>query len=500
MLAFFPTFIRKPEGWGMLGARIVRILVCSLTLTALMAFSALCCGASAAISHPFIESITQANGKPLVQPWGMSFDSSGNLYVADPQSRVVDKFSSANAYLSQIGTFPEKFVRDVAVDDATGVVYATESGAEQVYVYKPNGSGGYELKQKVKTGGYMYISVDNSSGPRKNDVYVFETEIKVRVFETNASGELITTPPIPELTPPPGGFSLLGYPYEHQGIFGNGALTVDAGSGKAYVAEPPHKAVSEYGPEGTFQTKLTGTETPAGSFEPTGVAVDQANGDLFVLDTAHKVLDEFSSTGAYVGQITGPSGSEGFSTPLGVAVQNFAGPTQGDIYVSDGGNIDVFGPAAAATVESPLAVAKAGTGKGAVTGSGVNCGGTCTAEVEEGTQVSLTATPEAGSEFVGWSGEQCAGSTNAECKFTMPGHEVDVTAEFKLEEAAHPKFAVNLAKTGTGDVIGSGLSCGLTCTAEVEEGSQATLIATPEAGSEFVEWSGEECAGSTSTE
>ena len=69
------------------------------------------------------------------------------------------------------------------------------------------------------------------------------------------------------------------------------------------------------------------------------------------------------------------------------------------------------------TVQSPppvthtLSVTKSGGGSGAVSSSpaGIDCGGTCSHAYDDGTSVTLTATPAAGSTFAGWSGGGCAG-------------------------------------------------------------------------------------------
>ena len=69
-----------------------------------------------------------------------------------------------------------------------------------------------------------------------------------------------------------------------------------------------------------------------------------------------------------------------------------------------------------------LAVVRAGNGTGTVTSSpaGINCGATCNASFLQGTVVTLTATPAAGSLFAGWSGA-CTGTGS--CQFTMSsGH------------------------------------------------------------------------------
>ena len=71
--------------------------------------------------------------------------------------------------------------------------------------------------------------------------------------------------------------------------------------------------------------------------------------------------------------------------------------------------------AATLTVNSAaqtLTVSKVGTGAGSVASSpaGIACGATCAASFAYGTNVTLAATPAAGSSFAGWSGSGCAGT------------------------------------------------------------------------------------------
>jgi C1A family cysteine protease len=140
-----------------------------------------------------------------------------------------------------------------------------------------------------------------------------------------------------------------------------------------------------------------------------------------------------------------------------------------------------------------LSVVKAGTGTGLVISSpsGINCGTSCSATYSSGTQVTLTATPDSGTTFAGWSGP-CTGT--ATCTVTMDAAR-SVTATFNTAGILYP-LSVSMSGTGTGRItsIPSGIDCGSTCTGKFASGAQVTLTATPDAGSTFVGWGGS-CTG-----
>jgi len=83
-----------------------------------------------------------------------------------------------------------------------------------------------------------------------------------------------------------------------------------------------------------------------------------------------------------------------------------------------------------------LTVYKVGQGSGTVTSmpAGIDCGSGagCTANFVLGTQVSLTAVPDAGSVFVGWSAN-CTPDNQPTCSLTMPNNET-VGAIFNLQQ------------------------------------------------------------------
>jgi subtilisin family serine protease len=83
----------------------------------------------------------------------------------------------------------------------------------------------------------------------------------------------------------------------------------------------------------------------------------------------------------------------------------------------------------------PLTVARSGAGSGLVTSTGgaIDCGPDCSTVVDDGTAITLQATPSQGSRFLGWSGA-CAGSA-AGCTVTVTDA-TSVGAEFDLAACA----------------------------------------------------------------
>jgi CSLREA domain-containing protein len=147
-------------------------------------------------------------------------------------------------------------------------------------------------------------------------------------------------------------------------------------------------------------------------------------------------------------------------------------------------------------IQRTLTVSKAGTGSGSITSSpgAISCGATCSASYDDGTSVTLTATPATGSTFTGWSGD-CTGTGT--CTLTMSAAH-SATATFTADVVAPPKHSLTVSKAGTGSgtVTSSpgAVSCGATCSASYDDGTSVTLTATPATGSTFTGWSGD-CSG-----
>lgn len=115
-------------------------------------------------------------------------------------------------------------------------------------------------------------------------------------------------------------------------------------------------------------------------------------------------------------------------------------------------------------------------------------GGTVTpdgGEYVEGTVVTLTATPAAGYQFVGWSGD--ASGTSLTTTVTMDANK-SVTATFA--EVIPDEYTLTVNVVGNGSVDPNG--------GTYVSGTQITLTATPDADNQFVGWSGDASGTSSS--
>jgi uncharacterized repeat protein (TIGR02543 family) len=154
------------------------------------------------------------------------------------------------------------------------------------------------------------------------------------------------------------------------------------------------------------------------------------------------------------------------------------------------------------TDENRLTVTKTGNGRGTLRAKqkgedwNIVCKSDCTEASEIyplDSQVILTARPEKGFIFNGWSGD-CSG-TETRLTFTMNGAK-NCTAQFEPDTSNSALLTVNTDGTGQGSVISTDgyINCGLDCSEFYRLDKRVTLEATPNADNLFLGWSGN-CSG-----
>jgi hypothetical protein len=102
-----------------------------------------------------------------------------------------------------------------------------------------------------------------------------------------------------------------------------------------------------------------------------------------------------------------------------------------------------------------LDAAKSGSGSGTITSSpvGISCGNDCSEVLFQGSVITLTAQPDLGSLFAGWSGGGCSGTSVCVVSITT---NVTVTAMFNIVNVS-PKLSTDRGTIGTQlTITGSG--------------------------------------------
>ncbi len=205
----------------------------------------------------------------------------------------------------------------------------------------------------------------------------------------------------------------------------------------------------------------------AGLVDVTGVNLNLAGSSLVPAGGESFTIVENDGADAVTGTFTGLGEGAMIANFLGsglVATVTYLGGDGNDVVIS------------VALPQYLLSVTPAGTGTGTVTSvpTGINCGGTCSASYDSGTVVTLTATPDASSNFTGWSGA-CAGAGS--CMVTMDMAR-SVTATFTLKQ-----FTLNYTAGANGSLTGS-------TSQMVNYGDDGTAVtANADSGFHFVDWS-----------
>lgn len=225
----------------------------------------------------------------------------------------------------------------------------------------------------------------------------------------------------------------------------------------------------------------------------------------FTLSVSQAGTGSGSVTSVPAGILCGATCSAGFAANTVVTLT--ANPAAGSAFTGWGGACSGTGSCTVTMASNQAVVANFGppptpqfnvtvtapaTGTVTSAPAGINCGGgntTCSAPFNSGSSLTLTAVPQAGNVFTGWTGSVCAGT--AACTFTVTANET-IGANF----APLYTVTVGLAGTGTGTVTSApaGINCGVTCSSSFQSGTVVTLAATPAAGSVFTGWGGA-CSG-----
>jgi hypothetical protein len=366
---------------------------------------------------------------------GLAVDSAGNFYVSDYYHDAVDVYTPSTNYTTQLA------IND-PLDGPCGI--GLDSGG-RLYVngfhrdlmrftpssFPPTAGTGFGAGTVIDPVDSTGVAVDLAT----DDVYVND---RTYVAVYSSSGAPVLDGGVPLKI----GLGSLGDAYG-LAVSGGRVYVPDAADDTVKVYDP---AISKVSPVAV----IDGHGVAAGHFtslRDAAIAVDRVSGKVYVADNLQPQFTEepeaaiyvFSAAGAYLGRLR-DNVVDG--EPPGLAVDNSAQTTQGRVYVTSGNteiaSVYAYGPGAETTRVIPafrrLAVTRGGSGAGAVTSSlgGLDCAAACEGMFRTGATVTLTARPDPGSSFAGWSGGGCSGtgpctvtisaSTAVEARFdALPG-------------------------------------------------------------------------------
>jgi sugar lactone lactonase YvrE len=141
--------------------------------------------------------LTDAPGGTFNQPWGITVDASGTVYVADTWNHRIQVFTSEGEFIEMFGVFdnptsPESYwgPRDVHID-SEGNLYVVDTGNKRVVVFNSD----RDFIGEFGIGGYALGELDEPVGITVADdgtVFLADTwNLRIQVFEEIQPGDYI---------------------------------------------------------------------------------------------------------------------------------------------------------------------------------------------------------------------------------------------------------------------------------------------------------------------
>ncbi len=322
----------------------------TLTLALAFAFAGACIAARAAAAaeacpgsgagpcpYAAVQVIGQRAEGVLRFPEAVAVDTTGDVYVADQLSYVVQKFTAAGAFETEWGSYGGGHgqfgpIGGLAVD-AAGDVYVVDSSHDRIEKFGPNGEFIGAWGQKGgELGEFDFGSSQSPSQPPGGGIAVAGDH----VYVADSGNDRIER------------FNLEGGEATAWGTRGSGPgqfsypRAVAADEGEVIVSDDDNHRIEKFSPEGAFEVEAGSQGDGPGQFGfPYGVALDAA-GDVYVADDGNDRIVELTPQLAFAGAWGGAGSKPGqLQFPRALASD-----PAGDTYVADTANdrIEVFDP------------------------------------------------------------------------------------------------------------------------------------------------------------
>ena len=383
--------------WGIALDSSANIYVADWTAASVYVYPAL--GSSTGLLNESPTATINGTDTGLINPLGITLDSSRNIYVADNGAVSVFAFPPVGSNTGLLNEFPTATITgnstglsypDGITLDSSDNIYVADNGALSVFVYSPLGSSTGPLNESPidtisgSTTGLaspVGIALDSSS-----KIYVADNGVNsVFVYPAGSNGNVAPSSATISTTTTTG----LSYPYGialnssgniyvvDDGVFGYGpgsvfvyaagsngnavpiatisgsntnlvepvGIALDS-SGKIYVADPGATSVNVYpaASNGNVIPSATITGNKTGLNYPYGIALD-SGGKIYVADDGVSYCDGTQSVFVYPAKSTGDAApvatisgsSTGLCFPSGIALDS-----TGKIYVTDNADVLVY--------------------------------------------------------------------------------------------------------------------------------------------------------------
>lgn len=260
----------------------------------------------------------------MATPQGIALDQSGNIYVAELNSKRVDKFDSSGHLLSKIGVGILTSPTNVAVDKS-GNVYVVDISSDAVYKFDMSGNflskfqpfGKCDLGNRTKNNMEPQGIALDSSG----NVYITDL-CDVQKYDSNGN---------PMLT-----FGTFG---NYDGQFtGTGDITVDK-SGYIYVADS-NERIQKFNPAGVYVSQFGTPGHLEGQFKNVQAVAFDKSGNMWITDMDNNRIEVFDPSGKFLFTFGTLGSNPGqFNDPNDIMIDS-----SGNMYVSDmnNGRVQVF--------------------------------------------------------------------------------------------------------------------------------------------------------------
>jgi DNA-binding beta-propeller fold protein YncE len=245
-------------------------------------------------------------------PYGITIDSSGNLWIADSGNCRIEKFNYSGAYLDQFGAYGSgngQFNNPLGIAiDSSGNLWIADGGNNRVQKFNSEGEylsqfGAYG-SGNGKFNEPSDIAIDSSG-----NLWVVDAGNN-RVQKFNSKGEYLSQ------------FSG-GKKGQFHWPFG---IAIDS-SGNLWVTDVNGARVAKFNSKGEYLSQIGTEGSGDGQFvAPFGITIDSSD-NLWVTDVVNRRVQKFNSKGEYLGQF---GEEEQFIEPTDIALDS-----EGNIWVVD---------------------------------------------------------------------------------------------------------------------------------------------------------------------